>query len=95
MSGIIARAAWAAVAIAFVAFVTQPIGIKLHFAFSIVALALMVLMSTLKLPGMFRHAFLALASVIVLRYVYWRLTETIPSPSQLDTRKNLPRLLIL
>lgn len=83
MSGIIARAAWAAVAIAFVAFVTQPIGIKLHFAFSIVALALMVLMSTLKLPGMFRHAFLALASVIVLRYVYWRLTETIPSPSQL------------
>ncbi|WP_282568249.1 UDP-forming cellulose synthase catalytic subunit [Bosea sp. AAP35] len=82
MSQFMARMTWIAVALAFILFVTQPIGLKLHFAFSIVALGLMILVSVLKLTGLFRHIFLALGSVIVVRYVYWRVTETVPSPSQ-------------
>lgn len=76
------RAAWILTAVSFVLFVTQPIGIKLHFAFSIVSIGAMIAISWLRLGGIFRHVFLALGSIIVIRYVYWRISETIPDPSQ-------------
>lgn len=79
----IARMAWIAVATTFIVFITQPIGIKLHFSFSILALGMMVLISYFGMKGIFRHIFLSLGSIIVIRYVYWRVTETIPDPNQL------------
>ncbi|HEV7260343.1 MAG TPA: UDP-forming cellulose synthase catalytic subunit [Bosea sp. (in: a-proteobacteria)] len=76
------RVAWILSAGLFVLFVTQPIGIKLHFAFSVVSIAAMIAISWLRLGGIFRHIFLALGSIIIIRYVYWRITETIPDPTQ-------------
>ncbi|TCR65621.1 UDP-forming cellulose synthase catalytic subunit [Bosea sp. BK604] len=77
------RGLWVLIATIFTVFVTQPIGIKLHFMLSLSALAVMLAISTLRLAGIWRHIFLALASMLIIRYIYWRVTETIPDPSQL------------
>lgn len=77
------RVAWVLTAVSFVLFVTQPIDIKLHFVFSAVSIGVMIVISWLRLGGVFRHIFLALGSIIVIRYVYWRIAETIPDPSQI------------
>ena len=74
---------WSAAAAAFVLFLTQPTGIKLQFILGISMLTIMLLVSTLRLKGVWRHVFLAAASVIIIRYVHWRLTETLPSVTQL------------
>lgn len=74
---------WIAAATVFALFLTQPTGIKLQFALSMAMLALMFTISTLRLKGVWRHIFLAASSVIIIRYVHWRLTETLPSVTQL------------
>ncbi|WP_082365618.1 UDP-forming cellulose synthase catalytic subunit [Bosea vaviloviae] len=83
MFDIFMRTTWIFSAVSFVFFVTQPIGTKLHFFFSIISIGLMIVISWLRLGGVFRHIFLALGSIIVIRYLYWRIAETIPDPSQI------------
>lgn len=82
MQNFMIRGLWVLVATIFTVFVTQPIGIKLHFMMSLSALAIMLAISTLRLSGIWRHVFLALGSMLIIRYIYWRVTETIPDPSQ-------------
>lgn len=83
MVNFFARGLWVLTAVAFIVLVAQPIGIKLHFMLSIAALLIMFTISTFRLSGIWRHVFLAFSSALIIRYVYWRVTETIPNPSNL------------
>lgn len=76
-------AAWAVAAFAFTFFLTQPTGVKLQFGLSLAMLCVMLAISTLRLRGVWRHVFLAAASVVIIRYVHWRLTSTLPNISQI------------
>ncbi|GAU85820.1 cellulose synthase catalytic subunit [Bosea sp. BIWAKO-01] len=73
---------WLVAAALFAIFLTQPTGIKLQFALSLLMIAVMFTISTLRLTGLWRHVFLASASVVIIRYLHWRLTETLPSVDQ-------------
>jgi cellulose synthase (UDP-forming) len=83
MARFFAQAMWIAAAAIFAVFLMQPTGVKLQFLLSSAMLLIMIAISTLRLKGVWRHVFLASASVIIIRYMYWRLTETLPSPTQI------------
>ena len=59
--------------------VTQPVGNSVQMALSISVIAVLTVIAVLRLDGIWRHVFLALGSVVVLRYAYWRTTSTLPS----------------
>ena len=70
---------WAAATIAMLALATAPIGVTAELA---LGSAVVVAMFAVKRTGsgaVQRHTYLALGTLIVLRYVWWRTTETLPS----------------
>ena len=73
---------WAVSAIGLLLLVAQPTGLATQFLLGLVAIAVMTAISFLRLQGAWRHIFLAFGTVVILRYMYWRLTETIPGPTQ-------------
>ncbi|MBV1704548.1 MAG: UDP-forming cellulose synthase catalytic subunit, partial [Hyphomicrobiales bacterium] len=70
--------AWVAASIAFMAFVAEPVSVKAQFAFAFGGCAAMIAIKWLGLRGPWRHVFLAIGTSIVLRYYYWRTTNTLP-----------------
>ncbi len=56
-----------------------PLGVEAQIALACSALVVMVAIKLLKLSGAWRPVFLALGTFVVLRYVLWRLTSTVPS----------------
>jgi cellulose synthase (UDP-forming) len=74
--------AWAAVATAIAVAIVQPVGLQAQFLFALGGVALMGAIKALKLKGAWRHLFLLIGSVIVFRYLYWRITSTLPPVSE-------------
>ena len=60
----------------------QPVGLDAQFAFGLSGVALMLAIQTLRLKGVWLHVFLAVAAAIVFRYMWWRVTQTLPPVSQ-------------
>jgi len=58
--------------------VAQPVGHSVRFGLSVIIIGLLAMIMLLKLGGVWRHVFLALASIVILQYVYWRSTSTLP-----------------
>ncbi|MBB3965338.1 UDP-forming cellulose synthase catalytic subunit [Rhizobium metallidurans] len=73
---------WAVVALCVVALVTLPVNLQAQLIASITVVAVMAIIKGLKGEGMWRLIALAFGTAIVLRYVYWRTTSTLPPINQ-------------
>ena len=60
---------------------TQPVSVDAQFALSAAVIFAMLLIWKFASGDIARQAFLALASMVVVRYIYWRSTSTLPSVS--------------
>lgn len=58
--------------------VAQPVGHSTRLSLSLLVIAILAVILLLRLGGIWRHVFLALASIVILQYAYWRTTSTIP-----------------
>lgn len=59
--------------------VSLPLGVEGQLALSVSALIIMGVIKVLGLRGPWRAVFLGFGTFIILRYVFWRLTSTVPS----------------
>ncbi len=74
---------WMIVAALEIVLISQPGSVGSQVALSASIIALLLAMRLFRLDGRMRHVFLALGSVVVLRYAYWRTTSTLPPMSDL------------
>ena len=73
---------WILAAICVLFIVSQPISLQAHFTAGILVMGAIILLKLLRPEGVWRNIALALGSAIVLRYIYWRTTSTLPPVSQ-------------
>ncbi len=66
-----------------VGIIVQPVGISAQFFFSLFGVITMIVIRHLPLPRFGRQVFLAIGVTVILRYLYWRATSTLPSPDDL------------
>jgi cellulose synthase (UDP-forming) len=59
--------------------VLQPVGTDAQWAIAQACLIAMLAIKFFKMKGYWRHLFFVLGALLVLRYVYWRTTATLPS----------------
>lgn len=74
-------AVWGVTAGAVLLLAFLPLGVEAQLALAVGALTAMAAIKLLRLEGVFRSIFLGLGTFVVLRYVVWRLTSTIPPMS--------------
>lgn len=67
-----------------IAMITLPVSLQAQFFAVLFVLGVMMILKTLDLGGVWRLVALALGTSIVLRYVYWRTTSTLPPVNQLE-----------
>jgi cellulose synthase (UDP-forming) len=75
---------WAFTALVMVFIVALPINLQTHLIAGTVILLLMMALKVAGARGTWRLIALALGTAIVMRYVYWRTTSTLPPVSQLE-----------
>jgi len=75
---------WALAAACVIFIVSMPINLQAHLIAGTIVLAVMIAMKMFRPEGTWRLVALSLGTAIVLRYVYWRTTSTIPPVSQLE-----------
>ena len=75
---------WALVSLCVIALITLPVNLQTQLIASITVVTLMALIKVLKWEGTWRLVALAFGTSIVLRYVYWRTTNTLPPVNQLE-----------
>ena len=73
---------WAAVSIGGIVLITLPVNLQTQLVASTVVVAFMAGIKVFKGQGTWRLIALALGTSIVLRYVYWRTTNTLPPVNQ-------------
>jgi len=69
---------------ALVLIIIQPLGASSQFFIAAAALSLMILIRILDLKGYFRGLFFIIGGALILRYVHWRATTTLPSIESLS-----------
>ncbi|AWN34410.1 UDP-forming cellulose synthase catalytic subunit [Methylobacterium radiodurans] len=72
--------AWMGVTAAGLVLLSQPVGTQNQLAMSLAAMAAMIALWIFLDGPRSRFVFLALGSLVVLRYILWRVTDTLPSP---------------
>lgn len=75
---------WAFVTAVVVALITLPISLQAHLIAGTIVVGAMILLKFLRPYGVWRLIALGLGTAIVLRYVYWRTTNTLPPVNQLE-----------
>ncbi|MBN9021899.1 MAG: glycosyltransferase, partial [Rhizobiales bacterium] len=75
---------WALAAGAALFLIGLPISLQAQLIAGSLVVAVMIVLKTIKPEGVWRLISLSLGTAIVLRYVYWRTTETIPPINQLE-----------
>jgi cellulose synthase (UDP-forming) len=78
MAGWLRALAWTATAAVCALFATLPIGIDAQLLLALSCIAAMLVLWWAPREGLPKHIFLALGTFVVLRYVYWRTTTTLP-----------------
>lgn len=73
---------WAFAAAGLIALITLPINLSTQLIASLSVVALMMILKMVRPEGIFRLIALAFGTAIVLRYVYWRTTSTLPPINQ-------------
>ena len=76
-------AGWAFVSACIIFLAFQPIGLTAQALFGGIALCGLLFIHLMKLKGVMRHVFLAIACSVALRYLYWRATSTLPDTDDL------------
>ncbi len=69
---------WASAAALVLFLVTQPIDLNTHLVTALVVAIIIAVLKMFRREGVLRAVVLSLGTIIVLRYVYWRTTSTIP-----------------
>ena len=73
---------WGAVSLVVMALITLPISLQTHLIAGTVVVLAMMMLKAVRPHGIWRLIALALGTSIVLRYVYWRTTHTLPPINQ-------------
>ncbi|MGK9055494.1 UDP-forming cellulose synthase catalytic subunit [Neorhizobium petrolearium] len=73
---------WAVIAVCVIGLITLPVNLQTQLVASTAVVSLMAIIKILKAGGAWRLIALAFGTAIVLRYVYWRTTETLPPINQ-------------
>lgn len=84
--------AWIIVSVAVLTLIGQPIGLTGQLTLSCTIIGLLIIMRFTRLDVHWRHVFLALGTIVVLRYAYWRTTSTLPPVD--DLASFVPGLLL-
>jgi cellulose synthase (UDP-forming) len=72
---------WIIATLAVLAAATAPVGVEAQAICGIAVVAAMMILRRMTPTGARRQIYLALGTLVVLRYVWWRTTETLPSLS--------------
>ncbi|MBB6262266.1 cellulose synthase (UDP-forming) [Paenochrobactrum gallinarii] len=75
---------WLLSALCVLLFTFMPINLPTQFTLGISVLVVLAVLKHFRVDGKWRLVVLALGTSIVMRYVYWRTTQTIPPASQLQ-----------
>jgi len=78
LSKVLYASGWFALAGAIIGLTTWPVSTQTQFTLGLAVLAVMTLIRKFRLQGIWRLTFLALGITMILRYVYWRTTATLP-----------------
>ncbi|MGL4406651.1 MAG: glycosyltransferase, partial [Notoacmeibacter sp.] len=73
---------WSIVAVMILIAIMQPVGLQAQFFSALVGVAIMGTIKLFGLKGVWRQMFLVIGTVIVFRYLYWRITSTLPPVSE-------------
>ncbi len=73
---------WALAAAGVITLITLPINLSTQLVASLSVVALMMILKLVRPEGIFRLIALAFGTAIVMRYVYWRTTSTLPPINQ-------------
>jgi cellulose synthase (UDP-forming) len=76
--------AWAVASVCVLFIVSLPINLQAHLIAGTIVLVIMMGLKFLRPEGNWRLVALAFGTAIVMRYVYWRTTSTLPPVSQLE-----------
>ena len=74
--------AWACVSAVVITLITMPISLQTQLVASIVVLTAMMVLKLVRSEGIWRLIALSFGTAVVLRYVYWRTTSTLPPVNQ-------------
>lgn len=74
---------WAVAATLILLLVALPISLQTHLIAGLVVVACMIVLKFFRAQGVWRLIALALGTTIVLRYVFWRTTSTLPPVNEL------------
>ena len=72
-------AVWTAAALVTIAIVAQPVSVQVQLALGVTAIVAMSGLWMFAAGSLTRMVFLATGSLVILRYIYWRATNTLPS----------------
>ncbi|HEV7328216.1 MAG TPA: UDP-forming cellulose synthase catalytic subunit [Bosea sp. (in: a-proteobacteria)] len=75
---------WAIATAVVVALISLPISLQAHLIAGMIVVGAMILLKFLRPYGVWRLIALGLGTAMVLRYVYWRTTSTLPPVNQLE-----------
>ncbi|WP_457299863.1 glycosyltransferase, partial [Phyllobacterium sp. P5_D12] len=75
---------WMFMSICVLLLVTLPVNLQTQLIAGATVLAIMMVLKTLNAGGIWRLIALAFGTAIVMRYVYWRTTSTLPPINQLE-----------
>ena len=73
---------WSIVTVMIAIAIMQPVGLQAQFFSALGGVAIMGIIKVLRLKGVWRQMFLVIGTVIVFRYLYWRITSTLPPVSE-------------
>ncbi len=82
MSKVITVIVWMLVSVCVLVIVTLPVSLQTHLIATAISLALLATIKSLNGKGAWRLIGLGFGTAIVLRYVYWRTTSTLPPINQ-------------
>ncbi len=75
---------WAAASAAGIVLITLPVSLETQLVAGMSVLVAMMILKLLRPDGIWRLVALAFGTAIVLRYVYWRTTSTLPPVNQIE-----------
>ncbi|MFP3747623.1 hypothetical protein SB816_31665, partial [Achromobacter sp. SIMBA_011] len=69
---------WLLVSLCVLAIITMPVSLQTHLVATAISLVLLATIKSFNGQGAWRLVALGFGTAIVLRYVYWRTTSTLP-----------------
>lgn len=82
MTKTIATLFWLLTTAVVMVLITQPISLQAHMIVGVIVVLVLTVIKWFPSEGVKRQVFLALGTTIIMRYVYWRTTSTIPPINQ-------------